>query len=97
MKEENLKNDNQFRKSKVCEYFAIVKDEKDKYNICAGQYKVSEKSFDTIDQAERYIGYKPYEIICNLIALFVKLHEDEKANKTKKVSKKTAKNPETDK
>lgn len=97
MEQQKIKNDTQIKMSKVCNYFAIVKNENGKYNICAGQYKISDKSFDMIDQAERYIGTKPYEIICNLIALFVKLHEDEKASKTKKSTKKSAKNPETDK
>lgn len=85
----------QVRKSKISEIFTLVKGEDGKIFIAVGQYKVSNKSFDTYDQAERYIGTKPYEIIVNLIGLAIYEKENEKATKpTKKTAKSKAENKE---
>lgn len=50
--------------------FHLVKDEQGKVNIIVGNYRVSQGKFDTFEQAENYIGTKPYELIfttCNVM------------------------------
>lgn len=81
----------QVKKSKICDCFTMVKDQNGKVFIAVGEFKISNKSFDTFDQAERYIGTKPYEIIINLIGLAIY----EKEKKTSKGTKRTAKISET--
>lgn len=81
MKEKTLKKNEQFRVSKNEKIFALVKDENGKIVVCAGGYAVSEKRFDTFEQADQYIATKPYEIIINLFYILNKKdHETTKQN-----------------
>lgn len=54
-----------FAQSKACKAFAIVKHQSQKYIIVMGDNQLSNKTFDTIKQAEEYIAKKPYELIIN--------------------------------
>lgn len=48
--------------------------EKDnKFHILVQNYIVSEKTFDTLKQAERYVASKPWELIINVTSLTQKL------------------------
>lgn len=51
--------------------FALVKDENEKVHICLGGYAVSEKEFDTFEQANAYIEKKPYELLINVCAVIL--------------------------
>lgn len=66
--------------SKNDKMFYFVKDENGKIHICVGGYSVCEKTFDTFDQAEKYVGTKPWEILVNVCYLILKKHND---NETK--------------
>lgn len=87
----------QVRKSKISDIFTLVKDADGKIFIAVGQFKVCNKSFDTFEQAERYIGTKPYEIIVNLIglAIYEKEQSKQSAKGTKKTAESKAENKET--
>lgn len=51
-----------------------------KYYILVQNYIVSEKTFDTFKQAERYMNSKPWELIINVTSLTQKLiKENEKS------------------
>ena len=45
--------------------FMLAKQD-DKVIIVMGNYKASEKEFDTFEQADEYIETKPYELILNM-------------------------------
>ena len=53
------------RQFKQVECFNVVKHE-GKFIITIGNQKATEKTFDTIKQAEQYIATKPYELIANM-------------------------------
>lgn len=72
MTKKTNKGNEQFRVSKNEKIFALVKDENGKIVVCAGGYAVSEKKFDTFEQADQYIATKPYEIIINLFYVLKK-------------------------
>lgn len=76
MKEKTFKKNEQFRVSKNEKIFALVKDETGKIVVCAGGYAVSERKFDTYEQADRYIATKPYEIIINLFYILNKKNNE---------------------
>lgn len=58
--------------------FIIVKNKKEKFIICVGAAQVCEKQFDTVEQTERYIGTKPYELIFNTMFYILDLKKNEK-------------------
>ena len=72
MTKKTNKGNEQFKVSKNEKIFALVKDENGKIVVCAGGYAVSEKKFDTFEQADQYIATKPYEIIINLFYVLKK-------------------------
>lgn len=76
MKEKTLKKNEQFRVSKNEKIFALVKNENGKVVVCAGGYAVSERKFDTFEQADQYIATKPYEIIINLFYILNKQNNE---------------------
>lgn len=76
MKEKTLKKNEQFRVSKNEKIFALVKNENGKVVVCAGGYAVSERQFDTFEQADQYIATKPYEIIINLFYILNKKNNE---------------------
>lgn len=65
----------QFRASKTDKIFGLAKDKNGKVQIILAGFVVSSKKFDTFDQADKYIGTKPYEIILNSIYVMIKQHE----------------------
>lgn len=75
------KNETLAQFSKHDEIYHLVKDEQGKINILVGNYKVSRKTFDTFEQADEYIGSKPYELIfttCNVLINTMLKYEKEK-------------------
>lgn len=55
-----------------CELFTIIKvesNEKTTHKIAAGDAIISDKDFDTITDAKKYINKKPYELLTNLMCL----------------------------
>lgn len=84
---EKTKTETLARFSKHDEIFHLVKDKNGKVNILVGNYKVSSKTFDTFEQADNYIGSKPYELIfttCNVMTNTIMQNEKEKQNKMAK-------------
>lgn len=55
----------QFKKCKNAEIFNLVKDKEGKIRITVGKFVVSNKKFDTFEQAEKYVNSKPWELIIN--------------------------------
>lgn len=81
MTKKSTKGNEQFRVSKNEKIFALVKNQDGKIVICAGGYAVSEKKFETFEQADQYVATKPYEIIINLFyVLNKKRNETENEN-----------------
>lgn len=81
MAKKTAKENETFHLSKQ-EPFAIVKQE-NKYLIVVGNNLVTPKKFDTIKQAEEYIGRKPYDLIFNTCLVITKLaQENEKFKET---------------
>lgn len=73
--------------SKHDQIFHLVKDKEGKINIIVGNYRVSQKKFDSFEQAEEYIGTKPYELIfttCNVMTNTI--IENEKTKQTAKAA-----------
>lgn len=87
-----LKNDTQVMQSKHANFLAIVKNEKQKFSICAGPWKIVEREFNEPRQAEEFIGTKPYELIFNLISLMIKINDDEKAKQNEVNPQKSSEN-----
>lgn len=52
-------------KIEIYDIFGIVTKEDGKSFVVVGKHKVSEKEFDTIEEAKKYIDSKPYELIFN--------------------------------
>ena len=59
----------EIKQSKHTTLFSIVK-QKEGYKIVTGNFIASSRSFKTINDAENYIGTKPWELIYNTIAIF---------------------------
>lgn len=57
--------------SKNDKMFYFVKDKEGKIHICVGGYAVTEKTFDKFEQAEQYVGTKPWDIIVNVCYLIL--------------------------
>lgn len=76
MTKKSTKEDQQFRVSKNEKIFALVKDQDGKIVICAGGYAVSQKRFETFEQADAYIATKPYEIMFNMYYILNKLENE---------------------
>lgn len=74
------KDETNFVQSKTNAMFALVTDKNGKINICAAGMAVSQKKFDTHEQAEKYIGSKPYEILVNLMFIVIKLSKENENN-----------------
>lgn len=67
--------------------FMIVNTPNNKHIIVMGNYRVSEKEFDTFEDANEYVNSKPYEIILNMVLIhqiYEKEHEKEMANDAQK-------------
>lgn len=86
-----MKQELNFKLSKNSEIFGIVKNDK-KFIIVVGQYKAVKKEFDTIGQAEQYIGTKPYELIFNTMQIMFDYAKEAKKQTSKKTSKDTKNN-----
>lgn len=81
-----------FKVSKKCNIYAVVKDDKGKLHICCGGFAATSKTFDTYEQAEKYIGTKPYELIYNTMFIMLKKqNENENTKETKEPAKKSKK------
>lgn len=65
----------QFCKSKVEPLFSIVM-LKNKYRITIGNNLISSKEFNTIEETEKYIESKPYEILINSACLFANIQTE---------------------
>ena len=65
----NEKNSSQIKSSKHDKIFALVKEKTGKIAIVVGMYKVSKRTFDTFEEADKYIARKPWELIFNLAAM----------------------------
>lgn len=76
---ENEKTEQKIKKSKNTNMFMLAK-EGDKVIIVMGNYKASEKTFDTFEQADEYIATKPYELILNMTLIhkqYEKMYEEQ--------------------
>lgn len=73
----NSNDDTKFCVSKIDKVFALVKDEKEKVHICMAGKAVSRKTFDTFEQADKYLATKPYEIFINIAFIIKNLKENE--------------------
>lgn len=91
---EQKQNEELVRQSKNDRIFTLVKDEQNKVHIVVGKDKVSNATFDSFEQADAYIGRKPYELIFNISYLICKHYEETKKMEAKKerASKKTKTN-----
>lgn len=57
--------------------------EKDgKFHILVQNYIVSEKTFDKLEKAEKYINSKPWELIINVTSLTLKLVQQHEKSKS---------------
>ena len=59
--------------------FLIIEKETDEnktFEIAIGQDIISEKKFNSYDEAQRYIGSKPWEIIINLACLIYQIEKE---------------------
>lgn len=72
-----------FQVSKHTNTLAIVESKNKKFVIVCANYQVSSREFDSVKQAEEYIGQKPYELLINIMFTVTKLknQEDEQGNK----------------
>lgn len=77
--------DQQMKRSKT-ECFYFVKNEEGKIVIVCAGMQASRKTFDTFEQAEKYVNSKPYELIFNTFSIMFKLYEDEKDKTTKETA-----------
>lgn len=65
--------------------FAVMKNkETNKFTLLVGKYKVSNKEFASIDEANEYVNSKPYELIVNVSCLICKLTNEEKKQENEK-------------
>lgn len=53
---------------------------KTKFSIAIQNHIISEKTFDSLEKAEKYIGSRPWELIINLIGLTCQMMQN---NETK--------------
>lgn len=60
--------------SKHCKVFNIVK-RKEKYIITLNMFNVSEKEFDSVEDAENYIAEKPWELIFNALLAVIDVNK----------------------
>ena len=75
----DVKTEQKIKKSKNTSMFMLAK-EGDKVIIVMGNYKASEKTFDTFEQADEYIATKPYELILNMCLIhkqYEKIYEEQ--------------------
>lgn len=86
-----MKQDQNFKLSKHSEIFGIVKNDK-KFIIVVGKYKAVKREFDTAEQAEQYIGTKPYELIFNTFQIMQDYAKETKKQPRKKISEDTKNN-----
>lgn len=73
-------NDTQFQMSKG-KVFGLAKNKEGKVIILLADYRVSAKEFNNFEEANRYIGQKPWELILNsiyVIEQIAKKNENEK-------------------
>lgn len=84
----------EFKKSKGSPIFNLVKNKEGKVIITVGEYVASKKQFDSFEQAERYIGTKPWEIIINLVEITMYYEKEQNSKKSTKKTKTTATNAE---
>lgn len=73
----------QFMTSKHEEMLKLVKTKENKVIITAGQYRVSKKEFDTFNEADQYVGTKPYELIFNVTTLLIHMNNETKKDNSK--------------
>ena len=83
-----MKNQN-IKQSKQCQAFTLVKD-KDGIKICVGNYLVSPEKFKTFNDAEQFIGTKPYDLIFASILTLIELKKNEN-NQTQENAQSVAK------
>lgn len=70
------------RVSKVEKMFTLAKDNEDNVRIVLGNKVVSNKKFKTFEDADKYIGHKPWELIVNCTLVVIEYHNDLKKNET---------------
>lgn len=49
--------------------FVLVQDTNKKWHIAVGQKIISQKTFNSVKEADAYINSKPYELLINLFCL----------------------------
>lgn len=79
-------NGNEFKQSETDQIFGMVKID-EKVRITMGQNVISQKKFDTFEEAENYIASKPYELIYNGIFILQNYANETKKKSTKKSTK----------
>ena len=67
--------------SKHCKVFKIVK-RKEKYIITLNMFNVSEKEFESVEDAENYIAEKPWELIFNALLAVEEVNKMKNENNT---------------
>lgn len=53
-------------KSKECDIINIVKDGNNNYRLAIANFVVSEKTFETIEAANKYLKKRPYDVLVNM-------------------------------
>ena len=69
-------------------FICIDEENKSTVKICVGNNIITNKEFNTIEEAKNYLDYKPYDVLINLMAATIQAsHElNKELNKTKKTN-----------
>lgn len=70
------------RVSKAEKMFTLVKDNNDDVRIVMGNKIVSNKKFLSFEDADKYIGHKPWELIINCTLVVIEYHNNLKEHET---------------
>lgn len=64
-------------KSQECDIINIVKDENNYYRLAIANFVVSEKSFETIEAANKYLKKRPYDVLVNMFFVLKEITKHE--------------------
>lgn len=65
-----------FKQSKHTKFLTIVEMPNKKFIIVFGKYKVSNKDFEKVEEAEKYIGTKPWDLIINIMNVIAEYEKE---------------------
>lgn len=78
-------NGTTYKASEIEPIFGLAKIN-DKVKITLGENLISNKEFDTFEDAEKYIESKPYELILNSAVVLLKFTQNNEKEQTKKAN-----------